>query len=54
MYCSRYEQDYYVSDTKAKLPIRWMSWENLLLVSTKNFSLINYGYQTSSIKNINL
>lgn len=31
MYCSRYEQDYYVSDTKAKLPIRWMSWENLLL-----------------------
>ncbi|XP_063215521.1 discoidin domain-containing receptor 2-like [Bacillus rossius redtenbacheri] len=31
MYCSRYESDYYVSDTKAKLPIRWMAWESLLL-----------------------
>lgn len=32
MYCDRYEPDYYVSDTKARLPIRWMSWESLLLV----------------------
>nr|CAD7261186.1 unnamed protein product [Timema shepardi] len=31
MYCCRYEADYYVSDTKAKLPIRWMAWESLLL-----------------------
>ncbi|XP_054273935.1 discoidin domain-containing receptor 2-like isoform X2 [Macrosteles quadrilineatus] len=31
MYCSQYEADYYVSDTKAKLPIRWMAWESLLL-----------------------
>lgn len=33
MYCDRYESDYYISDTKARLPIRWMSWESLLLVS---------------------
>jgi hypothetical protein len=33
MYCGRYEADYYVSDTKARLPIRWMAWESLLLVS---------------------
>ncbi|XP_069672513.1 discoidin domain-containing receptor 2-like isoform X2 [Periplaneta americana] len=31
MYCGRYEADYYVSDTKARLPIRWMAWESLLL-----------------------
>ncbi|XP_068082067.1 discoidin domain-containing receptor 2 [Anabrus simplex] len=31
MYCSRYDGDYYVSDTKARLPIRWMAWESLLL-----------------------
>ncbi|KAJ8942408.1 hypothetical protein NQ318_014455 [Aromia moschata] len=35
MYCDRYENDYYISDTKARLPIRWMSWEALLLVCTK-------------------
>lgn len=33
MYCTRYECDYYTSDTKTKLPIRWMAWESLLLVS---------------------
>lgn len=32
MYCDKYEGDYYRSDTKAKLPIRWMAWEALLLV----------------------
>ncbi|XP_045464943.1 discoidin domain-containing receptor tyrosine kinase B-like [Harmonia axyridis] len=31
MYCDRYEGDYYISDTKTKLPLRWMSWESLLL-----------------------
>ncbi|XP_026463457.1 discoidin domain-containing receptor 2-like isoform X2 [Ctenocephalides felis] len=31
MYCDKYEGDYYRSDTKAKLPIRWMAWEALLL-----------------------
>ncbi|GLV42828.1 Discoidin domain receptor [Carabus blaptoides fortunei] len=31
MYCDRYENDYYISDTKSRLPIRWMSWESLLL-----------------------
>lgn len=34
LYCSHYDPDYYVSDTKSRLPIRWMSWESLLLVST--------------------
>jgi predicted membrane-bound dolichyl-phosphate-mannose-protein mannosyltransferase len=33
MFCNNYETDYYVSDTKARLPIRWMAWESLLLVS---------------------
>jgi len=33
LYCSQYDSDYYVSDTKSRLPIRWMSWESLLLVS---------------------
>ncbi|KAL1516512.1 hypothetical protein ABEB36_000421 [Hypothenemus hampei] len=32
IYCDRYENEYYVSDTKTRLPIRWMSWEALLLV----------------------
>lgn len=32
MYCDRFEGDYYISDTKSRLPIRWMSWESLLLV----------------------
>ncbi|XP_019760683.2 epithelial discoidin domain-containing receptor 1 isoform X2 [Dendroctonus ponderosae] len=31
MYCDRYESEYYMSDTKARLPIRWMSWEALLM-----------------------
>ncbi|XP_065161384.1 discoidin domain-containing receptor 2-like isoform X2 [Atheta coriaria] len=31
MYCDRFEGDYYISDTKSRLPIRWMSWESLLL-----------------------
>ncbi|XP_021918994.1 discoidin domain-containing receptor 2-like [Zootermopsis nevadensis] len=31
MYCGQYEADYYVSDTKSRLPIRWMAWESLLL-----------------------
>ncbi|XP_050311862.1 discoidin domain-containing receptor tyrosine kinase B-like isoform X2 [Anthonomus grandis grandis] len=31
MYCDRYESEYYISDTKARLPLRWMSWEALLL-----------------------
>uniref|UniRef100_A0A8D9E443 Discoidin domain-containing receptor 2 n=1 Tax=Cacopsylla melanoneura TaxID=428564 RepID=A0A8D9E443_9HEMI len=31
MYCSHYESDYYLSDTKSRLPIRWMAWESLLL-----------------------
>ncbi|XP_050419967.1 discoidin domain-containing receptor 2-like isoform X2 [Adelges cooleyi] len=31
MYCSQYDSDYYVSDTKSRLPIRWMSWESLLM-----------------------
>lgn len=33
LYCSQYDADYYISDTKSRLPIRWMSWESLLLVS---------------------
>ncbi|XP_049829202.1 epithelial discoidin domain-containing receptor 1-like [Schistocerca gregaria] len=38
MYCSRYDLDYYPSDTHTKLPVRWMSWESLLLgeYSTKS------------------
>lgn len=35
LYCTQYDAEYYVSDTKSRLPIRWMSWESLLLVSTE-------------------
>lgn len=56
MYCSKYEADYYISDTKAKLPIRWMAWESLLLVSGRiylshvvsdshNFVFIQFGHR---------
>ncbi|GLH05396.1 Uncharacterized protein GBIM_11003 [Gryllus bimaculatus] len=31
MYCTKYESDYYVSDTQSRLPVRWMAWESLLL-----------------------
>lgn len=31
MYCERYSGDYYLSDTQSRLPLRWMSWEALLL-----------------------
>ncbi|KAK6628667.1 hypothetical protein RUM43_002482 [Polyplax serrata] len=31
IYCSRYSNDYYLADTKARLPVRWMAWESLLL-----------------------
>ncbi|KAF4518332.1 hypothetical protein B566_EDAN009120 [Ephemera danica] len=37
MFCGRYEADYYVSDTKARLPIRWMAWESLLLRKNLGF-----------------
>ncbi|XP_049961604.1 discoidin domain-containing receptor 2-like [Schistocerca serialis cubense] len=38
MFCSRYDLDYYLSDTQTKLPVRWMSWESVLLgeYSTKS------------------
>ena len=29
-----YRDDYYVIDDKILLPIRWMSWESLILVSS--------------------
>lgn len=35
MYCDKFEADYYISDTKSRLPIRWMSWESLLLVNKR-------------------
>ncbi|XP_012279194.1 discoidin domain-containing receptor 2 [Orussus abietinus] len=31
MYCSKYEQDYYVNEYYAKIPLRWMAWEAVLL-----------------------
>lgn len=33
IYASKYNNDYYQVDTKARLPVRWMAWECLLLVS---------------------
>lgn len=44
LYCSQYDSDYYISDTKSRLPIRWMSWESLLLVSRRlNIVSIRFG-----------
>ncbi|EEB18066.1 discoidin domain receptor, putative [Pediculus humanus corporis] len=31
IYASKYNNDYYQVDTKARLPVRWMAWECLLL-----------------------
>ena len=33
MYCSKYDQEYYVNGYYAKVPLRWMAWEAILLVS---------------------
>lgn len=41
MYCTRYESEYYTVDTKARLPVRWMAWESLLLVSKYFFEVWN-------------
>ncbi|XP_043477764.1 discoidin domain-containing receptor 2-like isoform X1 [Leptopilina heterotoma] len=31
MYCSKYDQEYYVNGYYAKVPLRWMAWEAILL-----------------------
>ena len=33
-----YSSDYYRIQGRAVLPIRWMSWESILLVSTRTFN----------------
>lgn len=33
MYCSKYDAEYYVNECYAKVPLRWMAWEAVLLVS---------------------
>ncbi|KAK3917056.1 Discoidin domain-containing receptor 2 [Frankliniella fusca] len=35
VFSNEYESQYYTSDTGSRLPIRWMAWESLLLVSGK-------------------
>lgn len=32
MYCSKYENEYYVDECYAKIPLRWMAWEAVLSV----------------------
>lgn len=32
MYCSKYDSEYYVDECYAKIPLRWMAWEAVLLV----------------------
>ncbi|XP_024936417.1 discoidin domain-containing receptor 2 isoform X2 [Cephus cinctus] len=31
MYCSQYDQEYYVNECYTKVPLRWMAWEAVLL-----------------------
>ncbi|KYQ53247.1 Discoidin domain-containing receptor 2, partial [Trachymyrmex zeteki] len=31
MYCSKYDSEYYVDECYAKIPLRWMAWEAVLL-----------------------
>ncbi|XP_015523678.2 discoidin domain-containing receptor 2 [Neodiprion lecontei] len=31
MYCSKYDQEYYIDDCYARVPLRWMAWEAILL-----------------------
>lgn len=33
LYCDKYEDEYYVNGYYAKIPLRWMSWEAVLMVS---------------------
>lgn len=35
VFCAEYDAEYYCSDTGSKLPVRWMAWEALLLVSVQ-------------------
>ena len=37
MSCSHYSDDYYRMDGKTMLPVRWMAWESVLLVSSSHF-----------------
>ena len=37
MSCSHYSEDYYRIDGQTMLPIRWMAWESVLLVSSNHF-----------------
>lgn len=42
IYCAQFENDYYTTDKKSRLPIRWMAWESVLLVSDFSYLFINY------------
>lgn len=42
IYCAQYENDYYITDKKSRLPIRWMAWESVLLVSALKYFIIFY------------
>lgn len=44
MYCSKYESEYYVNECYAKIPLRWMAWEAVLLVS-RHFRRWNFEQQ---------
>lgn len=37
MYCSKYDREYYVNECYSKIPLRWMAWEAVLLVSKNTF-----------------
>lgn len=32
MYCSKYDNEYYIDECYTKIPIRWMAWEAVLSV----------------------
>lgn len=37
MYCTKYDHHYYIDGNNGKIPLRWMAWEAVLLVSSNHF-----------------
>ena len=37
IYCNKYDHHYFVDGHNVKIPLRWMAWEAVLLVSNDHF-----------------
>lgn len=39
MFCNKYDHHYYIDGCNAKIPLRWMAWEAVLLVSEHSIDI---------------